>query len=161
MSHKNNKNIISYQMEQQEENICYVTVNDLRVGHYIIINDGACVINSISVSKTGKHGSAKAHIVARNIFTDKKVESIYSTSEMVKCPVVTKNQYSVANIESDGNVILLNEDMEEVYGLIKMENNDVCTKMKTLFEEGKSVSVSVILAMGLARIFDCAEEREK
>jgi translation initiation factor 5A len=146
---------------QQEENICYVMVNDLRIGHYIIINDGACVINSISVSKTGKHGSAKAHIVARNIFTDKRVENIYSTSEMVKCPIVTKNQYSVTNIESDGNIMLLSEDMEEVYGLVRLENNDVCLKLKTMFEENKQITVSVISAMGNAKIFDCTEEKEK
>lgn len=145
-------------METQEENIQYVSVNDLKIGSFIIINDGACVILEKSVSKTGKHGCAKAHIVARNIFTDKKVECIHSTSEMVKVPIVSRVQYSLLDITDDG-VVLLNEHMEEQVGIVKMEASEVCDKLMRLFKEGKQVVVSVIFALGNSRIVDCTEEK--
>ncbi|PVX24043.1 MAG: translation initiation factor IF-5A, partial [Candidatus Bathyarchaeum sp.] len=39
-------------------------VGALRVGSYIIIDDAPCKIVSYSKSKPGKHGAAKARIVA-------------------------------------------------------------------------------------------------
>lgn len=148
-------------MELEDENIKFVAVNELRVGSYIVMNDGACVIISISVSKTGKHGSAKAHITAKNIFNDKKVEGIWSTSEMVKCPIVTKIQYILVDIDVDGNVILLNEYMEEISNLVTFENSDVCHKMKSIFEEEKSVIVTVTSALGHSKITDCTEDKQE
>lgn len=147
-------------MQQEEENIVFTAVNDLRIGSYLVMNGGACVILAMSVSKTGKHGSAKAHITARNIFTDKKVEGMYSTSEMVKVPIVTKKQYLLLNIYDDIEVSLLNEFSEECNNLVKLDDSDVCKKIVKLFEEGKTIMVNVIFALGLSRIIEVSEEKE-
>lgn len=144
-----------------EEQIEYKMANDLRIGHHIVVHDGPCIILSITTSKTGKHGSAKAHITARNIFTDKKIEIMYSTSEMVKCPVVVKNQYQVIDIESDGNVSLLDENNEQIYNMVQLDQNEISEKVEQMFNEGKSVIVSVITAMNMSKIFDCSEEKQK
>lgn len=147
-------------MQQEEENIAFMAVNDLRVGSYIVMNDGACVILAMSVSKTGKHGSAKAHITARNIFNDKKVEGLYSTSEMVKVPIVTKKQYSLLNIYEDIELSLLDEHLEEQSGVVKLDDTDICKKVVSMFNDGKSVIVHVIFALGMSRVFECSEEKE-
>jgi translation elongation factor IF5A len=144
---------------EEENNIKYMGVNDLRVGSYIVLDGGACVIISISVSKTGKHGSAKAHLTTKNIFTDKKIEALYSTSEMVKVPIVTKLKYTVLNITEDGEITLLNELLEEVVGLVNLDQSDVCYKLKTMFDDGKNVAVTVISALGISKVFDTCEEK--
>lgn len=146
-------------MQQEEENIKFIGVNELRIGGHILINDGACVIINITTSKTGKHGSAKAHITAKNIFTDKRVEVLHSTSEMVKVPIVTKSNYTLLNIFDEVEVSLLDEFMEEKNSIAKLNGDDICDKLKKLFEEGKTVTVTVVSAMGQSRIVDCGEEK--
>jgi translation initiation factor 5A len=41
-----------------------VEVKELKEGKYVLIDEEPCVIKSISKSKPGKHGSAKARIDA-------------------------------------------------------------------------------------------------
>ena len=49
-----------------------VDVGELRVGGYMIIDGEPCRIVDIAKSKPGKHGSAKARIVAIGIFDNQK-----------------------------------------------------------------------------------------
>ena len=53
-----------------------VQVSSLRKGGYVMIRDRPCKILDMSTSKTGKHGHAKVHLVAFDIFTGRKVEFI-------------------------------------------------------------------------------------
>lgn len=147
-------------MQEEEQNIAFVMVNDLRIGSHLVMNDGACIILAISIFKTGKHGCAKAHITARNIFTDKKVEGLYSTSEMVKVPIVTKKSYTLMNIYDEIEVSLLDEKLECKNNLVKLDDSEVCKKTKKLFEEGKNVIVTLIIALNMSRIVEVTEEKE-
>jgi len=47
-------------------------VRTLKVGRYMIIDEEPCKIMSISTSKPGKHGEAKARIEAVGIFDGQK-----------------------------------------------------------------------------------------
>ena len=51
-----------------------VQAGSIRKGGYIMIKGRPCKVVDVSTSKTGKHGHAKAHFVAIDIFTDKKCE---------------------------------------------------------------------------------------
>lgn len=64
----------------------------------------------ITTSKAGKHGHAKANIVAVDIFTDKKYEDSAPTSHNVEVPNVTRKEFSLMDIAQDGFVTLLNDD---------------------------------------------------
>ena len=44
----------------------------IRKGGFIMIKGNACKVSDVSTSKTGKHGHAKCHFVAIDIFTGKK-----------------------------------------------------------------------------------------
>ena len=48
-----------------------------------------------STSKTGKHGHAKIHIVAIDIFNGKKCEDMCPTSHNMSAPNVTREEYQV------------------------------------------------------------------
>jgi len=54
---------------------------ELRKGSHVMIKGHPCKIAEITTSKTGKHGHAKAHIVALDIFTSKKYEDLCPTSQ--------------------------------------------------------------------------------
>ena len=44
----------------------------IRKGGFIMIKGNPCKVSDVSTSKTGKHGHAKCHFVAIDIFTGKK-----------------------------------------------------------------------------------------
>ena len=44
----------------------------IRKGGYICIKGRACKVVNVTTSKTGKHGHAKCHFVATDIFNGKK-----------------------------------------------------------------------------------------
>jgi|688.fasta_scaffold1519089_2 hypothetical protein len=50
--------------------------------------------------------------------------------------------------------------MEEQNSIVKLNSDEVCDKLVKLFEEGKTVMVTVVSAMGLSRIVDCREEKD-
>merc|ERR1712024_315204 len=66
-------------------------------------------MGEVSTSKTGKHGHAKAHIVAIDIFTEKKYEDLCPTSHNLDVPFVKKVEMQAMGIEA-GFVSVLLED---------------------------------------------------
>jgi translation initiation factor 5A len=65
-------------------------VGALRVGSYIIIDGEPCKIVSYSKSKPGKHGSAKARIVAISVFDESKKTIVKPVSAQVDVPLIEK-----------------------------------------------------------------------
>merc|ERR1712139_729245 len=69
-----------------------------------------CKVIEVTTSKTGKHGHAKAHIVALDIFTQKKYEDLCPTSHNVEVPFVKRTEFQVLSADADsGEVSLLLE----------------------------------------------------
>merc|ERR1712032_1620590 len=86
---------------------------ELRKGSHIMIKGHPCKVAEVTTSKTGKHGHAKAHIVALDIFTNKKYEDLCPTSHNVEVPFVKKNEYQVLTADGgSGQVSLLLENGE-------------------------------------------------
>merc|ERR1719231_1981657 len=78
-----------------------------------MIKGHPCKVAEVTTSKTGKHGHAKAHIVAIDIFTSKKYEDLCPTSHNVEVPFVKRNEYQVLTADKDsGEVSLLLENGE-------------------------------------------------
>jgi translation initiation factor 5A len=65
-------------------------VGELRVGSYVIIDDAPSKIVSYSKSKPGKHGAAKARIVAISVFDDTKKTLVKPVSAQVDVPIIDK-----------------------------------------------------------------------
>jgi len=62
----------------------------LRVGSYIIIDGEPCKIVNYSKSKPGKHGAAKARIVAIGVFDESKRTIVKPVSAQVDVPLIEK-----------------------------------------------------------------------
>ena len=54
-----------------------------------------CKIVEMSTSKTGKHGHAKVHMVALDIFTGKKLEDICPSTHNMEVPNVKRRDFQV------------------------------------------------------------------
>merc|ERR1711881_225591 len=79
----------------------------VRKGGFIMIKGKPCKVLDVSTSKTGKHGHAKCHFVASNIFTGKKQEELCPATHNIDVPFVFREDYQVMDIgEEDDGVFL-------------------------------------------------------
>merc|ERR1711939_814797 len=82
----------------------------LRKNGFVVIKNRPCKIVDTSTSKTGKHGHAKVHLVALDIFTGAKKEDICPSSHNMQQPVVFRDDFQLADIDDEGYVSLIRED---------------------------------------------------
>lgn len=82
-----------------------VEVKELKEGKYMIVDDEACIIKSITKSKPGKHGSAKARIETIGLFDGQKRSYIGSVANKVYIPTVERKNAQVISIV--GNIAQL------------------------------------------------------
>ena len=76
-----------------------VEIRTLKVGRYCGGDDKAYKINSISKSKPGKHGSAKARLELVDIFTGQKISHVGSVTDSIHVPLIEKGTAMVTHIE--------------------------------------------------------------
>lgn len=86
----------------------------------------------MSTSKTGKHGHAKAKIIGKDIFTDKKYELNTPTSHTVEVPVVKTVEYRVFDV--DGDQLSLLDDDGEVHEEFDVPSNDLGKQLTERWE---------------------------
>jgi translation initiation factor 5A len=73
-------------------------VRELKEGRYMLIDDEPCKIISISTSKPGKHGEAKANIDAVGIFDNKKRQVVYPVKHKIQVPMIDKRKAQIVAI---------------------------------------------------------------
>jgi translation elongation factor IF5A len=100
----------------------------------------------MSTSKTGKHGHAKVHLVATDIFTQKKLEELSPSTHNMDVPHVRKNEYSLLDID-EGFLSLMQED-GSTKDDVKVPDTDLGKKIEEDFEAGKDLLIAVTSAMG-------------
>merc|ERR1712227_107278 len=84
---------------------------ELRKGSHVMIKGHPCKVAEVTTSKTGKHGHAKAHGVALDIFTAKKYEDLCPTSHNVEVPFVKRTELQLLTADAaTGEVSLLLEN---------------------------------------------------
>src|SRR2546427_6169815 len=82
-----------------------VEVGSLKIGQYVLIDGEPCKIVEFEKSKPGKHGSAKARIVAISIFTGQKKNLISPVDGKTEVPMIEKKSGQIISIA--GNSVQL------------------------------------------------------
>lgn len=70
----------------------------LRKNGHVVIKGRPCKIVDMSTSKTGKHGHAKVHLVAIDIFTGKKLEDLCPSTHNMDVPNVSRREYQLVSL---------------------------------------------------------------
>jgi len=65
-------------------------IGALRVGSYVVIEGEPCRIVDLSKSKPGKHGSAKARVVAIGVFDGVKRSFVKPVDAQAEVPIIEK-----------------------------------------------------------------------
>ena len=73
-------------------------VGSLKVGSYVLMDNEPCRIVEYSKSKPGKHGSAKARLVAIGIFDGTKRSIVKPVNGQVEIPIIEKKTGQVISI---------------------------------------------------------------
>jgi len=118
----------------------------LRKNGFVVIKNRPCKIVEMSTSKTGKHGHAKVHMVALDIFTGKKYEDICPSTHNMNVPHVNRQDFQLVDIE--GDFLSLMDDSGDMKEDLKVPDNDVGKEIREKFENGDSFLVTVLSAMG-------------
>lgn len=85
-----------------------VNATELRQGTYAIIENAPCIIKSVDISKTGKHGASKCRIEAIGMVDEKKRIVVMPGSERVEIPLIEKRKAQILSINkqnSEANVM--------------------------------------------------------
>ena len=72
----------------------------LRKNGFVVIKSRPCKIVEMSTSKTGKHGHAKVHLVAIDIFTGKKLEDLCPSTHNMDVPNVSRKEFQLVSLEN-------------------------------------------------------------
>ena len=109
----------------------------LKVGNYILLDNVPCVIKSIQISKTGKHGHAKCRIEAIGIINDDKKIMVMPGHEKVDVPIVEKRSGQILSIT--GSIVnLMDSESYETLDIALPED------LKDALKEGDNVMYWVV-----------------
>ena len=117
----------------------------LRKSGFVCIKGRPCKIIDMSTSKTGKHGHAKVHLVATDIFTGKKLEDLSPSTHNMECPNVKRTEYQLLDID-DGFLSLMNMD-GDTKDDVKAPEGELGDQIQAAFDEGRDINVTIIAAM--------------
>ncbi len=78
-----------------------VEIRTLKVGRYVALEDSAYKILSMSKSKPGKHGSAKARLELQDIFNGQKRSHVGTVTDTIYVPVIEKGSAIITHIQGD------------------------------------------------------------
>jgi translation initiation factor 5A len=119
-------------------------VRELKVGRYVLIDDEPCKIQSISTSKPGKHGEAKARIDAVGIFDEQKRSVVHPVKHKVGVPIIDKRSAQVLALIGADVVQLMDMETYETFEMPVPED------LKGQIEPGKEILY--LQAMGKRKI---------
>jgi len=109
-------------------------MKDLKVGRYVMIDNEPCRVSSVTHSKPGKHGGAKARIDAVGIFDGQKRSLMGPVSQRVEIPIVNKKTAQVLNIIGD-RIQLMDMENYETFELEKPSDMDISEGASIIYVE--------------------------
>merc|ERR1712087_302094 len=138
-----------------------IEAGQIRKGGYIMIKGRPCKVSEVTSSKTGKHGHAKCHFVALDIFNGKKVEDLVPASHTTYAPFVKKTEYQCIDVDdgfitcmdADGNTrsdLKLPEDMNPA----PPGAQELSDRIKNLLKDEKDFYVIVQASCDIEQIMD-------
>jgi translation elongation factor IF5A len=130
-----------------------IKANNLKINSYVLINNHPCKIIEMTVHKTGKHGTAKIHIIGIDIFDNTKHITFFSSSENVMVPIINKIEYQFVSLDEEYVNIMSENDNYDVKTL-KINDEDMINKLIELSKMNNNIYVTILCAMNNEKVID-------
>ncbi|MCW3136147.1 MAG: translation initiation factor IF-5A [Canidatus Methanoxibalbensis ujae] len=89
-------------------------VRMLKEGKYVLIDDEPCTIVSMTTSKPGKHGAAKARIEGIGVFDSQKRTAILPVTAKIYVPIIERRTGQVLSVMGDTAQVMDLETYETI-----------------------------------------------
>eukprot|EP00466_Bigelowiella_natans_P021614 jgi/Bigna1/56755/estExt_Genewise1Plus.C_1190011 len=119
-----------------------------RKGALVLLKDKPCRVSENAVSKVGKHGAAKCHIIGIDVFTGKKVEEVCPGHTMMKVPSMKKTDYQLIDVGEDGTLSLMDENNELKDDVELPEDATLAGNIKKRFQKEEDLDITVMKCLG-------------
>lgn len=113
-------------------------IRALKVNRYVIIDEEPCKILSISTSKPGKHGEAKARVEGIGVFDNQKRSFVHPVTHKVFVPMIDKRNAQVISLMGT-HAQLMDLDTYETFDI------DIPEEFQGALEPGKEIQYLVAL----------------
>jgi len=138
-----------------------IRAGEVKKGTHVMLKGNPCKAIEISVSKTGKHGHAKANITGIDVFTGRKYVEICPTSHNMSSPALHRSEWMLT--DTDGNNMTLmgqngnmREDLDlprDTTGNLTDLSQDLIKRFKSC-PDGKAVFCVILKAMKTEQVVD-------
>lgn len=118
----------------------------LRKNGFVIMKGRPCKIVEMTVSKTGKHGHAKVHLVGLDIFTGKKYDDACPSTHNMDVPHVRRREFELLNVSNEGFLEMMSEGIMKED--VRVPEGDLGEEIRRRFENNESLIITVISACG-------------
>jgi translation initiation factor 5A len=108
-------------------------VGTLRVGGYVTIDNEPCRVASLTKSKPGKHGAAKARVVAIGVFDGSKRTFVRPVDAQIEVPIIEKKTGQVLAL-MPSTVQIMDLEHYEVFEAAYPEEETLKQKLSTGIE---------------------------
>lgn len=108
-------------------------IGSLRVGSYIIVDDEPCRIVELTKSKPGKHGAAKARIVAIGIFDGQKRSFVKPVDAQIEVPMIEKRSGQIISVTAS-SVQVMDLETYEVFETSPPDDPTLAAKLESGIE---------------------------
>jgi len=106
----------------------YGELGDLKEGGYVVIDGEPCRVVDISKAKTGKHGSAKVHVVAIGLFTGSRKTITGPSDQRIEIPIIDKRVAQVIAVIGD-RVQLMDLESYETFEVDMPKDENLSSKI--------------------------------
>ncbi len=110
-----------------------VDVGGLKKGDTIIIDDAACKVTDLSVSRPGKHGHAKVNMMAVGLLDGKKRNLVLPGHDKVEAPIIEKKNAQILSILPGNKANVMDSATYETFEM------DIPEELRAELKEGAEV----------------------
>lgn len=110
-----------------------VDVGGLKKGDTIIIDDAACKVTDLSVSRPGKHGHAKVNMMAVGLLDGKKRNLVLPGHDKVEAPIIEKKNAQILSILPGNKANVMDSATYETFEM------DIPEELQAELKEGMEV----------------------
>ena len=115
-----------------------ITANNVQKGSFIVLENAACRVVDVEISKPGKHGHSKVRVSAIGLVDEKKRVVVMPGHDNVEVPIIEKRTAQVLSVQG-GTANVMDSETYETFDL------KIPEEFKGQVTEGVSVLYWVIM----------------